>query len=40
MTEVYYVTQRFDIMDFEKAFKYIDDNPNDVMKAVIDIGSH
>lgn len=32
-----FVSQRFGLKDFDAAFKYIDDHPNDVMKAVIDI---
>lgn len=32
-----FVTQRFALKDFDSAFKFIDEHPNDVMKAVIDI---
>lgn len=35
-----FITQRFDLKNFESAFKFIDEHPNDIMKAVIDIGSH
>ncbi len=34
-----FVTQRFELKDFEKAFAFIDEHPNDVMKALIDIGT-
>jgi L-iditol 2-dehydrogenase len=34
-----FVSQRFALNDFDAAFKFIDEHPNDVMKAVIDIGS-
>lgn len=33
-----FVSQRFALNDFGGAFKFIDEHPNDVMKAVIDIG--
>lgn len=33
-----FITQRFALKDFDSAFKFIDEHPNDVMKAVIDIG--
>jgi len=35
-----FVTQRFDLKDFDNAFKSIDENPETVMKAVIDISAH
>ncbi|MEM1485385.1 alcohol dehydrogenase catalytic domain-containing protein [Oscillospiraceae bacterium PP1C4] len=34
-----FITQRFDLNEFDSAFKFIDENPNAVMKAIIDIGS-
>jgi len=34
-----FISQRFPFEDFEKAFAFIDQHPNDVMKAVIDISS-
>ncbi len=34
-----FISQRFGLDDFSTAFKYIDEHPNDIMKAVIDIGS-
>jgi len=32
-----FITQRFGFKDYDAAFKFIDDHPNDIMKAVIDI---
>ncbi len=32
-----FISQRFGLRDLTTAFKYIDDHPNDIMKAVIDI---
>lgn len=32
-----FITQRFNIKDYDKAFKFIDENPDDVMKVLIEV---
>ncbi len=35
-----FISQRFPFDDFDKAFAFIDEHPNDVMKAVVNIGTY